>query len=99
MAVGLGYHYVVVIALTFILWKVRRAWFARHQSRPGGVIRKGPENDKEFTDYFELTGVPPPTPLPDFDIDNALPRPYRPFRWKYHQTMCMWPRFIKKLYL
>jgi hypothetical protein len=39
-------------------------------------------------DYFKLTGAPPPTPLLDFDIDKAKPRPYRPFRWAYHQTMC-----------
>ncbi|KAJ8093305.1 hypothetical protein AAF712_009782 [Marasmius tenuissimus] len=40
-------------------------------------------------DYFKLTGVPPPTPLPDFDIDKAKARPYRPFRWEYHQTMAL----------
>lgn len=39
-------------------------------------------------DYFELSGVPAPNPLPDFDIDTAKARPYRPFRWKYHQNMC-----------
>ncbi|XP_006458276.1 hypothetical protein AGABI2DRAFT_63838 [Agaricus bisporus var. bisporus H97] len=44
-------------------------------------------DSKGSTDYFALTGVLPPKPLPDFDIDKALPRPYRPFRWKYHQTM------------
>lgn len=37
--------------------------------------------------YFKLSGVPPPKPLPHFDIDKAKPRPYRPFRWEYHQTM------------
>ncbi|KAG7086669.1 hypothetical protein E1B28_002609 [Marasmius oreades] len=40
-------------------------------------------------DYFELSGVPAPTPLPDFDIDKAKPRPYRPFRWEYHQNMSL----------
>ncbi|KAJ6618327.1 hypothetical protein B0H10DRAFT_1258113 [Mycena sp. CBHHK59/15] len=40
-------------------------------------------------DYFVLTGVPRPTPLPYFDIDSAKPRPYRPFRWEYHQTMSL----------
>lgn len=43
-------------------------------------------------DYFALSGVPPPKPLPDFDIDTAKPRPYRPFRWAYFQHMS-----IKKL--
>ncbi|KAL0577898.1 hypothetical protein V5O48_004093 [Marasmius crinis-equi] len=40
-------------------------------------------------DYFQLTGVPPPTPLPNFDINKAKPRPYRPFRWEYHQNMSL----------
>ena len=40
-------------------------------------------------DYAKLTGVPVPRPLYHFDIDRAKPRPYRPFRWEYHQTMCM----------
>ncbi|ESK85968.1 hypothetical protein Moror_9469 [Moniliophthora roreri MCA 2997] len=43
----------------------------------------------KYVDYFELTGVPPPKPLPDFDIDKAKPRPYRPFRWVYHQHMSL----------
>jgi hypothetical protein len=42
-----------------------------------------------FPDYSTLSGVPLPKPYPDFDIKKALPRPYRPLRWAYHQTMCM----------
>jgi len=42
----------------------------------------------DFPDYAELSGVPLPSPYPEFDIDKAQPRPYRPFRWAYHQTMC-----------
>lgn len=42
-----------------------------------------------FPDYAELSGVPLPRPYHEFNIDSALPRPYRPFRWAYHQTMCM----------
>lgn len=42
----------------------------------------------DFPDYAELAGVPLPEPYLNFDIDKALPRPYRPFRWVYHQTMC-----------
>ena len=42
----------------------------------------------DFPDYAELSGVPLPEPYYEFDIDKALPRPYRPFRWSYHQTMC-----------
>lgn len=44
----------------------------------------------DFPDYAELSGVPLPEPYHDFDIDKAIPRPYRPFRWAYHQTMCMY---------
>jgi hypothetical protein len=43
----------------------------------------------DFPDYATLSGVPLPNPYPEFDINKALPRPYRPFRWSYHQTMCM----------
>lgn len=43
---------------------------------------------QDFPDYAELSGVPLPTPYEEFRIETALPRPYRPFRWVYHQTMC-----------
>lgn len=43
----------------------------------------------DFPDYAALSGVPLPAPYPEFDIDKALPRPYRPFRWPYHQTMSL----------
>ena len=43
----------------------------------------------DFPDYSILSGVPMPAPYLDFAIDKAIPRPYRPFRWPYHQTMCM----------
>lgn len=43
---------------------------------------------EEFPDHFARSGVPLPNPVPDdFDVDNAKPRPYRPFRWDYHQHM------------
>jgi hypothetical protein len=41
-----------------------------------------------FPDYATLSGVPLPAPYTDFDIKTAMSRPYRPFRWSYHQTMC-----------
>ncbi|KAF4126251.1 Protein of unknown function (DUF3445) [Geosmithia morbida] len=44
----------------------------------------------DFPDYAKLSGVPLPTPVPDFKVDAAFPRPYRPFRWNYHQTMDYW---------
>ncbi|KAE8146469.1 hypothetical protein BDV25DRAFT_162391 [Aspergillus avenaceus] len=42
-----------------------------------------------FPDYAQLSGVPLPTEYSQFDINKALPRPYRPFRWGYHQTMSL----------
>ena len=42
----------------------------------------------DFPDYAALSGVPLPAPYPEFNIDTAKPRPFRPFRWAYHQTMC-----------
>lgn len=44
----------------------------------------------DFPDYATLSGVPLPSVYPEHDIDKAKPRPYRPFRWAYHQTMCMY---------
>jgi hypothetical protein len=44
----------------------------------------------DFPDYSTLSGVPLPAPYTGFDIHKAVPRPYRPFRWAYHQTMCEW---------
>ena len=43
----------------------------------------------DFPDYATLSGVPLPKAYPEHEIDKARPRPYRPFRWAYHQTMCM----------
>ncbi|KAJ7090243.1 hypothetical protein B0H15DRAFT_837784 [Mycena belliarum] len=44
---------------------------------------------KGAIDYFALTGVRAPVPLLDFNIDETKARPYRPFRWEYHQTMSL----------
>ncbi|CAG7562727.1 unnamed protein product [Fusarium equiseti] len=43
----------------------------------------------DFPDYATLSGVPLPEPLRNFVVDAAMPRPYRPFRWAYHQTMSL----------
>lgn len=52
----------------------------------------GPKENHEilspWPDYAALTGVPWPKPYDGFILHKALPRPYRPFRWPYHQTMC-----------
>lgn len=42
----------------------------------------------DFPDYAALSGVPLPSAYENFDVQTAIPRPYRPFRWAYHQTMC-----------
>ncbi|KAI0601063.1 alpha-1,2-mannosyltransferase [Biscogniauxia sp. FL1348] len=43
----------------------------------------------DFPDYSTLSEVPMPQPYKEFDIEKAKPRPYRPFRWAYHQTMSL----------
>ena len=48
----------------------------------------------DFPAYDVLSGVPLPAPYENFNPETALPRPYRPFRWAYHQTMCMFPAHV-----
>ncbi|KAG4031535.1 hypothetical protein MFRU_009g03050 [Monilinia fructicola] len=43
----------------------------------------------DFPPYDILTGVPLPQPYEGFNPKTALPRPYRPMRWQYHQTMSL----------
>lgn len=66
---------------------------------PTGFSMKEIEGLGDFPDYATLCGVPLPSPYPEFDIAKALPRPYRPFRWAYHQTMCMWANSELESYL
>ena len=54
-----------------------------------GFTRKEIEAIGRFPDYSGLSGVPHPKPALNFDISKAVFRPFRPFRWAYHQTMCM----------
>ncbi|GAB1320985.1 Putative alpha-mannosyltransferase [Madurella fahalii] len=43
-----------------------------------------------FPNYALLSGVPNPEPVsPMWDISKALFRPFRPFRWNYHQHMAL----------
>lgn len=49
-----------------------------------------------FPDYSFLSGVPHPEPCLNFDITKALFRPFRPFRWTYHQTMCKYDRIFMR---
>ena len=48
----------------------------------------------DFPNYSKLSGVPLPEAYKEFEIERAIARPYRPFRWAYHQTMCMSSLFI-----
>lgn len=51
-----------------------------------------------FPDYAKLSGVPLPTAVRrGFSVDTALPRPYRPFRWPYFQTMGKFARLFFNL--
>lgn len=50
----------------------------------------------DFPDYATLSGVPPPNEYKDFKVEKALAKPYRPFRWAYHQTMCTSTRILKR---
>ncbi|KAI0155332.1 alpha-1,2-mannosyltransferase [Xylariaceae sp. FL1272] len=43
----------------------------------------------DFPDFSILTDVPMPNAYHEFDISKAIARPYRPFRWAYHQTMSL----------
>ncbi|KAG9248302.1 hypothetical protein BJ878DRAFT_53726 [Calycina marina] len=43
----------------------------------------------DFPAYDVLSGVPLPQPYENFNPETALPRPYRPIRWAYHQTMSL----------
>jgi hypothetical protein len=48
----------------------------------------------DFPDYATLSGIPLPTEYKEFDVKTAMPRPYRPYRWPYHQTMCTYTDFF-----
>ncbi|KAH7926291.1 hypothetical protein BV22DRAFT_1128273 [Leucogyrophana mollusca] len=71
---------ILVIALGLLLV------FAGAGTRP--LRKAGRFFGRGLPDYAQLSGFPAPRPIPSFDIDRAKPRPYRPFRWEYYQTMC-----------
>ena len=55
---------------------------------PMGISVEEIEALGDFPDYSALSDVPLPQAYTNFDINKAIARPYRPFRWAYHQTMC-----------
>lgn len=60
----------------------------RNRYTPTGFSVEEIKTLADFPDYAKLSGVPLPSPYLNHDINRACPRPYRPFRWAYHQTMC-----------
>ncbi|UPL02048.1 hypothetical protein LCI18_012982 [Fusarium solani-melongenae] len=67
-----------------ITWETK----ARSQLTATGFSKADIDALGNFPDYAALSGVRLPHPYPEFDIDKAKARPYRPVRWVYHQTMC-----------
>jgi hypothetical protein len=57
------------------------------QHTPTGISTQEIKKLARFPDYATLSGVRHPVPDPSFDIRTAKFRPFRPFRWTYHQTM------------
>jgi hypothetical protein len=55
---------------------------------PMGFSVKEIKEMGDLPDYSALSGVPLPNAYDVFDIGKSIARPYRPFRWAYHQTMC-----------
>ena len=53
----------------------------------------------DFPDYETLSGVPAPAAYKEFKIETAIARPYRPFRWKYYQTMCESLNHIARVFI
>ncbi|KAK7906404.1 hypothetical protein PG985_016410 [Apiospora marii] len=60
-----------------------------NQYTPTGISTQEIKALGRFPDYSVLSGVPYPEPCPSFDITKAAFRPFRPFRWTYHQTMAV----------
>lgn len=56
---------------------------------PTGFSKSDIEALGDFPDYASLSGVPNPQPYRDYNLSTAQHRPYRPFRWPYHQTMSL----------
>lgn len=67
-------------------------WDADDLFTPTGFSTQDIRALGRFPDYSVLTGVRYPQPYgPQFDINKAIFRPFRPFRWNYHQTMGKFP--------
>jgi len=59
-----------------------------NQYTPTGFSTQEIRRIGRFPDYSLLSGVRPPAPCAaTWDISKAVFRPYRPFRWGYHQHM------------
>ncbi|KAI0123968.1 hypothetical protein BJ170DRAFT_586016 [Xylariales sp. AK1849] len=61
----------------------------KDQFTPTGLLTQEIKALGRFPDYSVLSGIPHPRPSPSFDIAKAAFRPFRPFRWTFHQTMAL----------
>ncbi|KAH6675563.1 hypothetical protein B0J14DRAFT_691551 [Halenospora varia] len=69
---------------------IDRCYEAENQSTkytPTGFTTEEVKAIGDFPAYDVLSGVPLPAAYENFDPEKAIARPYRPFRWAYHQTM------------
>ncbi|KAK4164111.1 hypothetical protein QBC43DRAFT_238179 [Cladorrhinum sp. PSN259] len=72
------------------LISTRKAEFGENLYTPTGFATQEIRALGRFPDYSALSGVPHPEPIsPSWDISKAIFRPYRPFRWNYHQHMAL----------
>lgn len=63
-------------------------WDQKNLFTPTGFSTEDIRALGRFPDYSVLTGTRYPQPYgAHFDINKAIFRPFRPFRWTYHQTM------------
>lgn len=63
-------------------------WSKDNQYTPTGFSTQDLRALGRFPDYSVITGTRYPKPYGShFDIKKAIFRPFRPFRWNYHQTM------------
>ncbi|KAJ8604952.1 hypothetical protein MRB53_041628 [Persea americana] len=89
-----------IALLIFLLLRWQKSHKSGTTIRESKIPSSIPSTDKVYTpaeksalgpwpDYAALTSVPLPRPAETFEISKALPRPYRTFRYPYHQTLAL----------
>lgn len=90
--------FAVAPLLTFLIYSYAKKTRIPKSNHNGTKTSEKPSNPQ--SSYLitpltlpQITSLPnrrtPPKPYPTFSITTAKPRPYRPFRWPYHQTMAL----------